>query len=66
MKLGSQTLWRIKAVVPNYDRIMYVFSFGMKGIETKDNGCGFNTQSSIKSRSIVQCSPSYSTPVSLH
>ena len=64
MKLGSQTLSRIKAVVPHYDRIMYVFSFGMKGIETKDNGCSFNTKSSVKSRSIVQCSPRDSKPVS--
>ena len=64
MKLGSQTLSRIRAVVPHCDRIMYVFSFGMKGIEKKDNCCGFNTQSSVKSRYIVQCSPRDSTPVS--
>ena len=64
VKLGSQTLSHIKAVVPHYDRIMYVFSIGMKGIEKKDNGCGFNTQSSVKSRCIVQCSPRDSTPVS--
>ena len=63
MKLGSKTLSRIRAVVPHYDRIMYVFSIGMKDIEKKDNGCGFNTQTSVKSRSIVQCSLRYSTPV---
>ena len=40
MKLGSQTLSRTKTVVRHYDRIMYVFSIGMKGIEKKDNGCG--------------------------
>ena len=41
MKLGSQTLPHIRVVVPHYDRIMYVFSIGMKGIEKKDNDCGF-------------------------
>ena len=41
MKLGSQALSRIRVVVPHYDRIMYVFSIGMKGIEKKDNDCGF-------------------------
>ena len=37
MKLGSQTLSHIRAVVPHYDGIMYVFSIGMEGIEKKDN-----------------------------
>ena len=41
MLLGSQTLPRIRVVVPHHDRIMYVFSIGMKGIEKKDNDCGF-------------------------
>ena len=48
MKSGSQTLSRIRADVPHYVRIMYVFSIGMKAIEKKDNDCGFNTQSSVK------------------
>ena len=37
MKLGSQTLSRIRAVVPHYDRIMCVFYMGMKGIDNTDN-----------------------------
>ena len=41
MKLGSQTLPHIRVVVPHYDRKMYVFSIGMKGIEKKDNDSGF-------------------------
>ena len=41
MKLGSQTLPHIRVVVPHYDRIIYVFSIGMKGTEKKHNDCGF-------------------------
>ena len=36
VKLGSQTLSRIRAVVPHYDRIMCVFYMGTKDIENKD------------------------------